>query len=129
MENTRTKSSRRCRSGRLSKCWKINFALKTLLRHIERNSLLLFLIPADAKDIAEEYKILLNELEQFNPELLDKQRVLAISKSDLLDDELVAAIKPTLPKVPSIFISSHTGLGLMELKDLLWKHLNPVIEK
>jgi len=97
------------------------------LRHIERNSALLFLVPADANDIKKEYEILLNELGQFNPELLDKQRILAISKSDLLDDELKDAIRKELPVLPSIFISSHTGAGLVELKDLLWKHLNQVI--
>ena len=97
------------------------------LRHIERNSALLFLVPADAKDIKKEFEILLNELRQFNLELLDKERILAISKSDLLDDELKDAIRKELPAVPHIFISSHTGAGLVELKDLLWKHLNPVI--
>jgi GTP-binding protein len=95
------------------------------LRHIERNAMLLFLVPADSNDIAEEYKILLNELKQFNPELLDKQRVLAVSKSDMLDDELVKEIKKHLPKkVPHIFISSVTGKNLLPLKDLLWKTLN-----
>ncbi len=95
------------------------------LRHIERNSLLLFLIPADAKDIREEYRILLNELKKYNPELLDKRRVLAISKSDMLDDELKTAIAKELPEdIPSIFISAITQQGLVELKDLLWKHLH-----
>ncbi len=95
------------------------------LRHIERNSMLLFLIPADSKDIAAEYKILLNELKQYNPELLDKQRVLAISKSDMLDDELEKELKKHLPKkVPHVFISSLTGKGIPQLKDLLWKTLN-----
>jgi GTP-binding protein len=90
------------------------------LRHIERNSILLFLVPADAQSISKEYNVLLNELEQFNPELLDKQRVLAISKTDLLDDELIKLVKKTLPKkVPYVFISSHTHLGLVELKDKL----------
>jgi GTP-binding protein len=90
------------------------------LRHIERNSILLFLVPADAQSISKEYNVLLNELEQFNPELLDKQRVLAISKTDLLDDELIKLVKKTLPKkVPYVFISSHTQLGLVELKDKL----------
>lgn len=93
------------------------------LRHIERNSLLLFMIPADSKDIAEEYTILLNELKQYNPELLDKKRILAISKSDMLDEELKEEIKNTLPDVESIFISSVAQLGLTELKDLLWKNL------
>ncbi len=95
------------------------------LRHIERNSMLLFLIPADSKDIAEEYKILLNELKQYNPELLDKERVLAISKSDMLDEELKKEIKKHLPrKVPHIFISSLQQENLRELKDLLWNTLN-----
>jgi GTPase len=95
------------------------------LKHIERNATLLFLIPADSKNIAEEYKILLNELKSFNPELLDKKRVLAISKSDLLDDELTREIEKELPKgVPYIFISSVAQKGLTELKDMLWKELN-----
>ncbi len=95
------------------------------LRHIERNAMLLFLIPADSKDITTEYKILLNELKQFNPELLDKQRVLAISKSDMLDDELEREIKKHLPKkVPHIFISSVSGKNIPQLKDLLWKTMN-----
>jgi GTP-binding protein len=94
------------------------------LRHIERNAVLLFLIPADAKDIIKEYDILLNEITQFNPDLLDKRRVLAISKADLLDEELKAEIKVLLPKIPSIFISSHTEENLLELKDLLWKAIN-----
>ncbi|MDR0581440.1 MAG: GTPase ObgE [Prevotellaceae bacterium] len=95
------------------------------LRHIERNAMLLFLVPADSRDIAHEYKILLNELRQFNPELLDKQRVLAISKSDLLDEELEKEIKKSLPKkLPHIFISSITGKNISPLKDLLWATLN-----
>jgi GTPase len=95
------------------------------LRHIERNSILLFMIPADCDDIVKEYNILLNELKLFNPELLDKQRLLAISKSDLLDDELMKAIKKTLPKkIKAIFVSSHTGYQLNKLKDELWKLLN-----
>jgi len=94
------------------------------LRHIERNSLLLSLIPADAKDIKKEYKILLNELKKFNPELLDKPRLLAISKSDLLDDELKSEMKAELPKVKSIFMSSITGEGITKLKDLIWSELN-----
>lgn len=96
------------------------------LRHIERNSLLLFLVPADANDIREEYEILLNELRQYNPELLDKQRVLAISKSDLLDEELKSEIAKDLPELPYVFISSHNELGLMQLKDMLWIALNPL---
>lgn len=95
------------------------------LRHIERNSLLLFLIPADSKDIAKEYDILLNELKKYNPELLDKKRLLAISKSDMLDDELRTEMKRELPKdIPAIFISSITTQGIGELKDLIWKHLH-----
>ena len=95
------------------------------LRHIERNSVLLFMVPADSSDIKEEYYILLKELQKFNPQLLGKERILAISKSDMLDDELEREIKKHLPrKVPHIFISSHTGKGIKELKDLLWKTLN-----
>lgn len=95
------------------------------LRHIERNSVLLFMVSADSKDIRKEFKILLNELKQYNPELLDKKRVLAISKSDLLDDELIRMLKKELPRgLPAVFISSLTGLGIPELKDLLWKELN-----
>lgn len=95
------------------------------LRHIERNSMLLFMVPADSKDIAAEYKILLKELKLYNPELLDKERILAITKSDMLDDELKKAIKPHLPrKIPHIFISSITGENITELKDMLWSALN-----
>ena len=95
------------------------------LRHIERNSVLLFMVPADSKDIEQEYRILLNELKQYNPGLPGKQKVLAISKSDLLDDELIKMLKKELPSgIHSVFISSHTGLGLQVLKDLLWKQLN-----
>jgi GTP-binding protein len=94
------------------------------LRHIERNSMLLFLIPSDSKNIREEYQILLNELKLYNPELLDKKRMLAISKTDLLDKELMDEIRKDLPKVPSLFISSITGLGITKLKDELWKALN-----
>ena len=91
------------------------------LRHIERNAVLLFMVPADADDITEQYRVLLNELEQFNPQLADKQRVLAVSKSDMLDDELRAEIEKTLPEgIPHVFISSVTGQGIAELKDLLW---------
>lgn len=94
------------------------------LRHIERNAALLFLIPADSNDHTKEYNILMNELEQFNPELLDKRRILAISKSDMLDDELKEAIAETLPKdVQHIFISSVANQGLTELKDILWEAL------
>ena len=95
------------------------------LRHIERNSVLLFLVPADADNIKHEFEVLLNELQEYNPELLDKERLLAISKSDLLDDELKDALKAELPEnVPYVFMSSHTGVGLVELKDMIWKSLN-----
>jgi GTPase len=94
------------------------------LRHIERNSILLFMVPADSNDIGEEYNILLNELGQFNPELLDKQRILAISKCDMLDEELMEDVRPDLPDVPYIFLSSVSGLGVLELKDLIWTVLN-----
>ena len=95
------------------------------LRHIERNALLLFLVPADADDIKETYQVLLNELEKFNPELLDKKRILAISKSDMLDEELVEEMKATLPEnIPYIFISSITQAGLSKLKDMIWHDLN-----
>ena len=95
------------------------------LRHIERNSTLLFLVPADSDDIQKEYEILLNELKKHNPELLDKDRLLAISKSDMLDDELQTEIEKELPKdIPHLFISSVTQTGLQELKDTLWKMLN-----
>ena len=95
------------------------------LRHIERNSLLLFMVPADSDDITKEYNILLNELRNFNPEMLDKQRVLAITKCDMLDQELMDEIEPTLPKdVPHVFISAISGLGISELKDILWEELN-----
>jgi GTP-binding protein len=101
------------------------------LRHIERNSTLLFLVPADTDDIVKEYKILLNELKQFNPELLDKKRILGISKIDLVDDELLTLIKKDLNKkfpdkkeVPIVYFSAHTNKGITELKDELWKQLN-----
>ena len=94
------------------------------LRHIERNSLLLFMIPADTDNIQNEYNILLNELKQYNPELLHKERLLAITKSDMLDDELKAEISKDLPAIPYLFISSVAQQGLTELKDLIWKHLN-----
>lgn len=96
------------------------------LKHIERNSLLLFLIPVDSNDIKKEYEILLNELRKYNPELLDKKRLLAISKCDMLDDELLKEVKKELPKgIPSGFISSLTNQGITELKDLIWRTLNP----
>lgn len=95
------------------------------LRHIERNSILLFLVPADSDDIAKEYAVLLSELEKYNPELLDKKRLLTISKSDMLDEELMAEIGPTLPKeIPHTFISSVTNTGIDQLKDMLWKAMN-----
>ncbi len=99
------------------------------LRHIERNSMLLFMVPADADDIAAEYQILLNELQKYNPELLDKQRLLAISKSDMLDDELRAEmaelLKSELPEgLPWMFISAVSGFGLERLKDRIWQDLN-----
>ncbi len=95
------------------------------LRHIERNSLLLFMIPADTKSIKDEYEILLNELRKYNPELLDKKRLLAITKSDMLDEELMTEIQKEVPKeLPSIFISSLTNKGIGELKDLIWKNLH-----
>ena len=95
------------------------------LRHIERNSLLLFMVPGDTDDIKREYEILLNELKQFNPEMLDKHRVLAVTKCDLLDDELIEMLRETLPDDLSVvFISAVTGFGLEELKDVLWRELN-----
>lgn len=94
------------------------------LRHIERNAVLLFMVPADSKDIHNEYKILLKELEQYNPELLLKPRMLAITKADLLDDELVQEIKLDLPSIPHIFISSVAQQGILALKDMLWKEIN-----
>jgi GTP-binding protein len=95
------------------------------LRHIERNSLLLFMVPGDTDDIKREYDILLNELAQFNPELTDKHRVLAVTKCDLLDEELIEMLRETLPQdLPVVFISAVTGFGLEELKDVLWRELN-----
>jgi len=95
------------------------------LRHIERNSLLLFMVPGDTDDIKHEYEILLNELRQFNPEMLDKHRVLAVTKCDLLDAELIDMLRETLPDdLPVVFISAVTGFGLEELKDVLWRELN-----
>lgn len=96
------------------------------LRHIERNSCLLFMIPADADDIHAEYKLLLNELKQYNPELLLKERLLAITKSDMLDDELKQDIIKDLPQIPYLFISSVSQQGLTELKDLIWSRLTHV---
>lgn len=95
------------------------------LRHIERNSLLLFMVSGDTDDIKHDYEVLLNELKKFNPEMLDKHRVLAVTKSDLLDDELIEMLRETLPTdLPVVFISSVTGYGLDELKDVLWEELN-----
>jgi len=90
------------------------------LRHIERNAVLLFVISCESANIKEEYETLLNELKQYNPELLDKKRILAISKSDLIDQELEEEMRAELPDVPHIFISSATQTNLKELKDLLW---------
>src|SRR5574344_2009649 len=95
------------------------------LRHIERNSLLLFMVPGDTDDIKKEYEILLNELRNFNPDMLDKHRVLAVTKCDLLDDELIEMLRETLPDdLPVVFISSVANMGLTELKDILWQELN-----
>ena len=95
------------------------------LRHIERNSVLLFMIPADTEDIAKEYAILVEELRKYNPELLDKNRVMAISKCDLLDEELTDSMRPLLPgDMPVVFISSVKGTGIITLKDLLWRAIN-----
>ncbi len=94
------------------------------LRHIERNAILLFLVPADSNNIREEYEILVNELKMYNLELLDKKRVLAISKSDLLDEEMMDEIKKDLPDLPVVFISSLTGERLANLKDMLWSVMN-----
>lgn len=93
------------------------------LRHIERNSMLLFLIPADSRSIREEYEILVKELMMYNPELLDKRRMLGISKSDLLDEELMNEIRKDLPDLPRVFFSSVTGAGIVNLKDMIWKVL------
>ena len=95
------------------------------LRHIERNSLLLFMVPGDTENIRREYEILLGELRRFNPAMLDKHRVLAVTKSDLLDEELIEMLRDELPEdVPTVFISSVTGAGLENLKDILWQELN-----
>lgn len=100
------------------------------LRHIERNAILLFLVPADSDDIVKEYEILLNELAKYNEELLKKQRILAISKCDMIDEELENEIRQTLPTdVPVTFFSSVTGNGLMELKDLIWNELSKDVDR
>ena len=95
------------------------------LRHIERNAMLLFMIPADSKDIREEYKVLLTELELYNPELLHKKRMLAVTKSDMLDEELMTELRKELPEeLDTIFISSVSGYNIMQLKDMLWQKIN-----
>jgi len=95
------------------------------LRHIERNAVLLFMVPADSDDIIHDYEVLLHEVREFNPELADKGRVLAISKSDMLDNELRDEIAATLPTdIPTVFISAVTGQGIPELKDILWREIN-----
>lgn len=94
------------------------------LRHIERNAALLFMVPVDTRDIRKEYQILLNELSQYNPELLDKTRILAITKSDLADEEILNELKKDLPEIPTVFISSHRQTGLEKLKQMLWEELN-----
>ncbi len=94
------------------------------LRHIERNSVLLFMVPADSNDIMDEYRVLLDELARYNPELLDKKRVLAITKSDMLDDELMDEVRKEIDTSPAVFISSVSGLGIDSLKDILWRSLN-----
>lgn len=100
------------------------------LRHIERNSILLFMVPADSDNIEKEYNILLNELEKYNPHLMDKQRILAVSKCDMLDDELIQAMKAELPQgVDSVFISSVSGLGISQLKDMIWSEINKETNK
>ncbi len=97
------------------------------LRHIERNAVLLFMVPADADDVTKQYEILLRELERFNPQLMDKHRILAVSKSDMLDDELREEIEATLPKdIPHVFISAVTGQGIDKLKDVLWEAVTDV---
>ena len=94
------------------------------LRHIERNSVLLFMIPADSDDIRRDYEVLLGELTQYNPELLDKERLLAVTKCDMLDEELIEQMKPHLPEgIPAVFISSVSGLNIARLKDMLWEAL------
>jgi GTP-binding protein len=96
------------------------------LRHIERNPLLLFMVPVDSQNIKDEYNTLLNELKQYNPELTDKRRLLAITKSDLIDGELRKELEMDLPDIPLLFISSVTGQGINELKDKLWNEINRI---
>ena len=99
------------------------------LRHIERNSILLFMVAADQDDIREGYEVLLNELREYNPELLVKDRVLAVTKSDMLDEQLKSEIEEQLPEdIPHVFISSFTQEGIKELKDLLWQSLQKEVE-
>jgi GTP-binding protein len=94
------------------------------LKHIERNAVLLFMVPSDADHIGEQYEILVNELKEFNEELLFKPRILAITKSDLIDEDLQEMLAPDIPTgIPHIFISAVTGLNLVKLKDMLWKQL------
>jgi len=97
------------------------------LRHIERNSVLLFMVPVDSNDVKNEYRVLLNELKMYNPELLDKHRVLAITKCDMADEQMLNELKSELPEIPYVYISSHTQMGIVQLKDLLWKTLNQPI--
>lgn len=100
------------------------------LRHIERNSVLLFMVPADSEDVAHDYQVLVNELTKYNPELLDKNRLLAITKSDMLDEELEEMISETLPEgIPYVFISSLVQKGIPELKDMLWEAINDGVEE
>jgi len=100
------------------------------LRHIERNSILLFMIPADSNDIALEFEVLLNELKQYNPELVDKQRILAITKCDMLDEQMIEEMRKLLPDgVQTVFISSVTGMGIANLKDLIWEEINTASKK
>ena len=94
------------------------------LRHIERNSVLLFIVPGDSLEVNEQYRILLNELEQYNPELLDKRRILAISKADLLDEEIIEEIKKELPDIPFVFFSSVANQNIDKLKDHIWNEIN-----
>ncbi|MDL2231492.1 GTPase ObgE [Porphyromonadaceae bacterium OttesenSCG-928-L07] len=94
------------------------------LRHIERNSVLLFMIPVDTNDIKNEYDILLNELKEYNPELMDKKRILAVTKCDYADAELIGEIEQNMPDIPYVFISSVAGSGITELKDLIWRTIN-----